>query len=400
MYGSGFNQAHQLFVDSNQIVSTDGVDSECVSPPKLIYQTPQAIRSFSIGFIHSVFISNAGRIYCYGNDENFLIGSPERKTYDVQTEIKFLGIYDKFISVHCGMEYTIYLTEKGNVVYCHANSNTQKPAVFRFDSKIVYISGGSSRAVAIDENGDFYVFSSINPDSNPEKYHLDEAVYDVCCGENFVVAISLSGRLFANGTLKSNLANSDNSFIEVPSMKNIRVDQVSAYDDHCLAVTKDGKIYAAGSNSEGKLGIAGIKECTDFLQITELADQHVTFASAGFDHSLIITSQGKLYGCGKNDVGQLMSDPNIHHNPQITTPTLITPNNPDDRVTYAWTGTGTSVVLVNGDPPRHSGKDFFFDYNPHSEEVRELRIELAKQQEYIDRLLKENQELKLRLGEC
>ncbi|OHT09442.1 hypothetical protein TRFO_04496 [Tritrichomonas foetus] len=397
LYASGFNHEGQLLAASNKKVATEDGIFQCISPPLKMNIDPRSIVSFSIGFSHCAYVTKAGRAYAAGDDEEFQIGTLYRKKYDQATEVKFPGVYDKFVSVQCGMIYTMYMTEKGTLIYCHQNSDDKKPAIHRLETKVVYISGGSDRAVAIDENGDIFIFSADNPNVSPTRVHLNEAVFDVYCGDDFVVAISLSGKLYASGSLnpliKQSSKDAITKFIEISSMRGNKFARVSANCAHCVAITEDGRVFTAGSNDSGQLGIGVCDESIEFIQIVSIEPNRALSAAAGIDHSLIVTTEGKLLSCGHNDVGQLMLDTisDDVFRPKQT-------NNISGKVTQAWAGTGTSVVLTDMESLIHRGRQYFLGDDPHEDEVRNLRYEIETLKETIRQLQEENENLKKQLA--
>ena len=99
--------------------------------------------------------------------------------------------------------------------------------------------------------------------------------------------------------------------ITPPAAQGLRFGQISAGNSHSLAIGSDGNLYSWGSNQNGQLGRnigsatydakpglvakpAGVSDNFTWVQ-----------ASAGYDHSLAIGSDGNLYSWGINQYGQL-----------------------------------------------------------------------------------------------
>lgn len=86
------------------------------------------------------------------------------------------------------------------------------------------------------------------------------------------------------------------------------VTQVSAGGDHSLAVSSDGTAFAWGHNTSGQLGDGTLTTRTSPIVMSgfgALAGKTVTQVSAGLDHSLALTSDGRVYAWGSNDYGQI-----------------------------------------------------------------------------------------------
>lgn len=108
-------------------------------------------------------------------------------------------------------------------------------------------------------------------------------------------------------------------------------------DEHTLAVTADGSMYAWGSNYAGQLGVTTQQTCYGQpcspvpVQVTGLPA--VAAVAAGQDQSLALTTGGAVYAWGGNDSGDLGIGNNTTSAP---TPTLVT-------------GLPTNVIAVAAD---------------------------------------------------
>ena len=72
-----------------------------------------------------------------------------------------------------------------------------------------------------------------------------------------------------------------------------------------MYLTNRGKLYSFGYASHGQLGLRTTQnKCTPQL-VTDLEDQIITQIAAGWNHSLVLNSEGDLYTCGHGKYGQL-----------------------------------------------------------------------------------------------
>ena len=99
--------------------------------------------------------------------------------------------------------------------------------------------------------------------------------------------------------------------ITPPTRQDIRFSQIQAGNSHSLAIGSDGNLYSWGSNQNGQLG-RNIGSATydakpGMVAKPAGASEDFTWvqASAGYDHSLAIGSDGNLYSWGINSFGQL-----------------------------------------------------------------------------------------------
>lgn len=92
-------------------------------------------------------------------------------------------------------------------------------------------------------------------------------------------------------------------FFTSPSIK-----YISSGEDYSVALTEDGKVFLWGKNSEGVVGdgttINRVRPVSVF-SIDVLRNKSVTQISAGVDHVLAITHDGKLVAWGRSEYGKL-----------------------------------------------------------------------------------------------
>lgn len=74
---------------------------------------------------------------------------------------------------------------------------------------------------------------------------------------------------------------------------------------HSVFIDMNGNIYASGYNSFGQLCL-GDEASREFAnQISLPSNERAVAAAVGIEFTLIVTANGKLYGCGRNNFGQL-----------------------------------------------------------------------------------------------
>ena len=69
----------------------------------------------------------------------------------------------------------------------------------------------------------------------------------------------------------------------------------SGYESHTFAVDEDGYLWATGSNQNGCLGIGATSNVTEWTQSGDVKFKKV---SSSYRHSIGISEEGYLYGCG------------------------------------------------------------------------------------------------------
>ena len=151
----------------------------------------------------------------------------------------------------------------------------------------------------------------------------DKIVTKVYAKEGKSYAITSNGKVYAWGlNLKKELGlgKKTETYIKTPQEVTIPdnrvVSRLALGEHHTLALTEDGKLYAWGKNKDGRLGIVTYFFMNMFrktdrsfkytaTEIPFFQDKEVIDIAAGQEHSLAMTSDGKVYSWGCNSFGQL-----------------------------------------------------------------------------------------------
>ena len=91
----------------------------------------------------------------------------------------------------------------------------------------------------------------------------------------------------------------------VESLGRGKVVQASAGYEHSLVVTEEGKLYSFGFGGAGQLGHGDERDQLRPKLVEGLGAGRVVQASAGGQHSLVVTQEGKLYSFGYGGYGRL-----------------------------------------------------------------------------------------------
>jgi len=184
---------------------------------------------------------------------------------------------------------------------------------------------GVSETAIIDTNGQCWVFGEnkqghlgvghSNPVAEPTRVPLDN-VTQVALGTNTGAFVDSEGDLFTCGFGGSTLSGigalgqgegeSCDTPVRVDSLveDGCYVKQVDVGESHLVVLTTEGDVLTAGSGSYGRLGNF---ETTDqiYLEPCEVLTQGVTDIACGKSFTLALTTEGVVYGWGRNHKGQL-----------------------------------------------------------------------------------------------
>ena len=143
------------------------------------------------------------------------------------------------------------------------------------------------------------------------------------------------------------LANGKNheEFKPVPKTWLGNIIDMSAGPHHTLILTDEGKIYGAGSNQQGQLGLGPKKHVSSFTCIQPTWKGKVIAISTSNEHSIILTDQGEIYVTGSNFRGYLGLG-NYHEQSCFThVSKIFLP--PSEKVIAIRAGVNKSVILTN-----------------------------------------------------
>ena len=75
---------------------------------------------------------------------------------------------------------------------------------------------------------------------------------------------------------------------------------------HTLLVRADGRVDACGRGLQGQLGLgADIRDRASPVRVGALEQETIGEACAGQTHSLFVTANGRVYSCGRCEMGGL-----------------------------------------------------------------------------------------------
>ncbi len=142
---------------------------------------------------------------------------------------------------------------------------------------------------------------------NPHKHELDDVI-SLSTNSHHGLILKSNGEVYGIGLGDYELGIISDSELKItspqliPNLKNII--QVAAGFCHSLALSSDGRVYVFGDNDLGQLGLEFSTSNYKYLP-TELSLNNIVQITAGQNHSLVLNIEGHVYGFGYNKYGQL-----------------------------------------------------------------------------------------------
>lgn len=192
--------------------------------------------------------------------------------------------------VACGWDFTIILTESGQVLSCGSNSFGQlgvpqgprrcvvPQAIELLRERVVCVAAGLRHALAATASGTVFQWGT---------------------------GLASSGRRLCPGqTLPPFLTAKEPS--RVTGLENSKATCVLAGSDHSASLTDAGELYVWGSNKHGQLAsLAAFLPKPQKIEAHCFQNEKVTSVWSGWTHLVAQTETGKVFTWGRADYGQL-----------------------------------------------------------------------------------------------
>ncbi|KAM9658020.1 secretion-regulating guanine nucleotide exchange factor [Trichechus inunguis] len=250
---------------------------------------PGCVRRITGGGGHSAVVTDGGGLFVCGlnKDGQLGLGHTEDVLYFTPCT-SLLGC--PIQQVACGWDFTIILTEGGQVLSCGSNSFGQLgvphgprrcvvPQVIELlREKVVCIAAGLRHALAATASGIVFQWGT---------------------------GLASSGRRLCPGqTLPLFLTAKEPS--RVTGLENSKVRCVLAGSDHSASLTDAGELYVWGSNKHGQLATQAVfLPVPQKIEVRCFQNEKVTAIWSGWTHLVAQTETGKVFTWGRADYGQL-----------------------------------------------------------------------------------------------
>ncbi|GBB86248.1 hypothetical protein RclHR1_12690001 [Rhizophagus clarus] len=274
-----------------------------------------------------------GKVYVIGSNELSQCGI---EGLESAKQLKLINNLEKFkiVDIIVGSIHNAAITDDGKIVTWGTNDHG---ALGQFTE-----TPKSEEAISIYEAGKYNI---INEEIPEYAEGLDNVnIVKVACRDNATFALSDQGHLYAMGTFKGKdgfIGFSYDKRIEQPIFtrytlfKNFTIIDIVAGVDHALALTKDGDVYAWGSNEAFRLRKRNLeRRPINSLIPFNLGLKYIVRLYAGSYHNFALDKSGKVWVFGFNNMGQCGAGDHI---------SFAIDN---DNKIYSW-GFGDNYVLGN-----------------------------------------------------
>jgi len=295
LYGWGHNSFGQL---------GDGTSTDHYVPMPVDMSgvlSGKIVTAIAAGGVHTVALTSDGKVYDWGYNGSGQLGdgTTTNRSRPVAVDMSRVLLGKIVTSISGGLFHTVALASDGRVYAWGDNtygqlgdgtttSSTTPVAVQMIGAlsrqTVIAIAGAESHTVALTSEGKVYGWGRNNEGELGDGTTISRTT---------PVAVDMSGAL--SGKV---------------------VTAITVGDEHTVALTSDGRVYAWGRNTYGQLGDGTFTNRTTPVAVNTsgvLSGKIVTAIAAGGDHTVALTSDGQVFDWGNNSYGQL-GNGTIAHN--------------------------------------------------------------------------------------
>lgn len=309
--------------------------------------------SVSCGKEHTAAVKSDGSLWVWGNDCLGQIGvdgnvNYKNDVFGMSYQTVPVKVMDGVTAVSCGADFTGAIKTDGSLWMWGAShdgqlgigraANTQTDYGYEYQNvprkvldNVAAVSCGEDFTAIIKTDGSLWMFGSNisgqlgigKTSSTPDDVvKVMDSVAAVSCGRDFTAAIKTDGSLWTWGYNAFGQVGSNNSGSTDDGFGNITqndqsspvkildsVVSVNCGEDFAAAIKTDGSLWMWGSNYAGQFGNGGGGNAQYYDIVYQTSPvkvmDNVASASCGTDYTAVIKTDGSLWTCGTNSLGQL-----------------------------------------------------------------------------------------------
>jgi alpha-tubulin suppressor-like RCC1 family protein len=348
-----------LMIFSLVVVSCSGEETETI--PDIKDAVERSV--VDVHRLNTIYIED-GDVFIMGENNNGQLGVGDFETHEGVQNISAqfdLETNDEIIQVSLGEYHAMALSEMGKVFIWGHNAygkltlpgsdskSTPVDITDNFDlnenETVIFIEAGRDHNGLITSEGRVFTWGAnaygqlgngltLNPwesvvyEPSEITFILEEEdfIIDLDFGNNHSLALSYMGQAFVWGSNEENQLGVEDTEVHSPmsintalAIPDVKVSEISVGYDHTGILTDQGRLFVAGDNAFNQLGLTGMVASDGFEEITDaFNDETIIGLNFGHNSSSVMT-EDNVYVFGYNFNYQL----GLENNASVTMPTLL-----------------------------------------------------------------------------
>lgn len=293
---------------------------------------------FKCGDNYTIVLANDYSIYSCGLNQYGQLGIGNKINQNILVKMNLTNLTSLPQQISCGTVHTAILTSNNEIYFCGYNGYGQFGNDQTLNDNLIPIKtnlnnimpnkiscGGFHTIIKTVDNklystgSNFYGQLGINYNINKTSFtEIDSEYLDI--SNNTILNAKYDNTFILSNTLYScgynnqsnNINNDYLSFGNTNLYKNNndKIKLLKYGKNFVVVLTENNKLYTSGLNSSGQLGIgtnidSNILNLLNEISITIFPQTYPIDIACGEEHFVILTNDNKIYGCGKNNYGQL-----------------------------------------------------------------------------------------------
>ncbi|MEV5984906.1 Ig-like domain repeat protein [Streptomyces sp. NPDC052051] len=347
----------------------DGTTTATTTPVDVHLPAGTRLTDIAAGDFHSLAVTSDGRVLAWGFNDHGQLGDGTTVNRSTPVEVHLpAGV--RATAVAGGEVHSMALTSDGRVFAWGAgfwgqlgngtNADTSTPVEVHLPAgtRATAIATGYNHSLALTSDGRVLAWGlndrgqlgdgTFTDRNTPVETLLPAGVQvtAIAGGGYHSLALTSDGRVFGwglntEGELGDGTFTNRNTPVETLLPAGVEITAIAAGGQHSLAVTSDGRVLAWGLNISGALGDGTTVNSSTPVEVLLPAGTRVTAVTGGAYHSLAVTTDGRILGWGYNIDGQLGDGTTVN---RLTPVEMLLP--PDVRATAVAAGYGHSLALA------------------------------------------------------
>jgi len=267
------------------------------------------VLSASLGLEHSLLLTNDGRIFAWGSNTKYACGVSKA------AEGSELHIPQGVVQPQSLSAFAI-LSQKPHAEVAGEDAWVEVDIIQEHQICFTQIACGDYHSIALTDQGSVFCWGTyIGAPNAPENFRLEIPTQFIEAGEVIATQICSSRNtslaLLSDGNVLSWGTSDDLSLIKKPQRVQGLQDMAKCVfsSNGCNFVFTDDSCFAWGNNSNGILDVLSGNKLENLVgspvRIDAFNGLDVISLVIGRNHGLCLTSNGRVFGFGGNDFGQL-----------------------------------------------------------------------------------------------